>query len=377
VKRVGKGLEAALGAIYGRIPPSARPFLKSAFIRSEIRLRGAASRRRVRRGNRIAFLDFEIAHLEAYEYLGPASGDVEVSAVSSTVSPGTECAVLCGLPGARRSFPYFPGYSLAGEVVGSGSRVKCLKTGDRVAGRLKHASGESVNADLLFRIPDGVGYEEASFIELGIIALQGIRKAAIRPGDRVAILGQGVIGQLANRISRLLGASEVIALAASRRRAATALAPGGADRFEVSSAEDFDPRSIAADVVIEAVGTPDAISLAANCARAGGRVVLLGSSRGLSRNVDLAGLILARRLEIVGAHISNMAAGEASPGRHTYRQEGVLFLDLLREQRLDVRPLITWRPKPEDCNAVYEVLAKGGRDQVAIVFDWRQGGVRA
>lgn len=368
---MGKNFEAALGAIYGRIPPSARPFLKSAFIRSEIRLRGAATRRAVRRGRRIAFLDFEIAHLDDYEYLGPAPGDVEVAAARSTVSPGTESAVLCGLPGARRSFPYFPGYSLAGDVVAVGSKVKGLKAGDRVTGRMKHASGDSVNADLMFRIPDGVGYEEASFIELGIITLQGIRKAAIRPGDRVAILGQGVIGQLANRFARLLGAGEVIAIAASRRRAVTALAAGGADRFEVSGAEGFDPHAIGADVVIEAVGTPDAIALAATCARAGGRVVLLGSSRGLSRNVDLGRLVQARRLEMVGAHITNMPISEASAGRHTYRQEGQLFLDLLRERRLDVGPLVTWRPKPEVCNAVYELLAKGGRDQVAIVFDWR------
>jgi threonine dehydrogenase-like Zn-dependent dehydrogenase len=369
-----KKVDAILGAIYGWIPLAARPYLKSVFIYSEIRLRGLLSRRAVRRGRRVAFLDFEIAYFEAYEYLGPGPGQVEVSTYRSTVSPGTESAVLCGLPGARRSFPYYPGYSFAGDVVGVGPGVKGLKNGDRVAGRVKHVSGDSIDENLVFRIPDGVDYEEASFIELGIIVLQGIRKAAIRPGDRVAVLGQGIVGQLANRIARLVGAGEVIALAASRRRASTSLVHGGADRFEVTGTGNFDPASVSADVVIEAVGTPDAITLAAKCSRPGGRVVLLGSSRGLSRNVDLASLLQSRGLQMIGAHISNMPAVDASAGRHTYRHEGRLFLELLSSKRLDVSPLVTWRPKPQECNAVYELLAKGGKEQVAIVFDWQHAG---
>ena len=48
-----------------------------------------------------------------------------------------------------------------------------------------------------FKVPEGVSAEQASFMELGIITLQGIRKAMIRPGDRVAVVGMGIIGQLA------------------------------------------------------------------------------------------------------------------------------------------------------------------------------------
>lgn len=332
------------------------------------------TRRAVRSGRRIAFLDFEIAYLEDFEYLGPSPDEVEISVHCSAVSPGTESSVLCGLPGARRNFPYFPGYSVAGEVVAVGSNVRDFAVGDRVAGRVKHASGDCASEGLMFRIPDGVGYEAASFIELGIITLQGIRKAGIRPGDRVAVLGQGVVGQLANRMAKAVGAAEVIGLAASNRRAGTAMASGGVDRFVVTGSADFDPGSVAADVVIEAVGAPDSIPLAARCAREGGRVVLLGSSRGLSRGIDLASLLQSRGLQMIGAHISNMPAAEASSGRHTYRQEGQLFLDMLRQRRLDVSPLVTWRPRPQECNAVYEVLAKGGKDQVAIVFDWQQSG---
>lgn len=363
-------LETLLGTLYKRIPPAARPIFKKIFLWGQIRIAGLASRRRVRPGCRVAFLDFEIAYLESFEYLSPGPGEVEVSTHFSTISPGTERAVLCGLPGARRAFPYFPGYSAAGEVVAVGRDVAEFKPGDRVSGRVRHLSGDSVRAEFLFRVPDGVSIEAASFIELGIITLQGIRKAHIEPGDTVAVLGQGLIGQMANRLARTAGAARVIAIAPSRNRAETALAEGGATEFVAMRAEAFDPSEIGADIVIEAVGTPDAIVMAAKCARQGGRVVLLGSSRGLSRGVNLAEVIQRRDIEMIGAHISDMPTRDSSPGRHTYRDEGRFFLELLRSGRLSVSDLVTWRVAPEDCNDVYEVLAKGGREHVAIVFDW-------
>jgi len=365
-------LEKLLVYCYARIPAALRPAFRSVFFWGQIRAEALVSRRRVRYGQRVSFLDFEIAHLEPFEYLSPRPNEVEIKTHCSTVSPGTERAVLCGLPGARKTFPYFPGYSCAGEIVATGSRVKGFKLGDRIAGRVRHLSGESVGTDFIFHIPEGVSYESASLIELGIITLQGLRKARIQPGDVVAVLGQGLIGQLAGRLARAGGASRVIAIAPTRNRARAALAPGGATEFVAMRESAFSPSSIAADVVIEAVGTPDAIATATLCARPGGRVVLLGSSRGLSRNVNLAALLQHRDIELVGAHISDMPATEASPGRHTYRQEGELFLDMLRTGRLSVTDLVTWRAAPDECNAVYETLAKGGREHVAMVLEWQR-----
>jgi len=366
-------LEKLLGALFPYVPAPMRPAFKRAFLWTLIRVQGLASGRGVRQGWRIEFLDFEIAYLEPFEYLRPGPGEIEVAAHFSAVSPGTERAVLCGLPGARRSFPYYPGYSCAGIVERAGARARGFRPGDRVAGRLKHASAGTAAAELLFRVPDGVGLEAASFIELGIITLQGMRKARIAPGDRVAVLGQGLIGQLANRIARASGAGEVIAVAPSRARAPVSMRPGGADRFLASRDPDFDPGAVLADVVIEAVGTPEAIVTAVRCARRGGRVVLLGSSRGLSRGIDLGALLQQGAIEMVGAHISDLPAVDDSPGRHSYRHEGELFLEMLRCGRLSVDELVTWRAAPDECNAVYEKLARGGGEHVAIILDWRRG----
>ncbi|MBD3868859.1 MAG: zinc-binding alcohol dehydrogenase [Acidobacteria bacterium] len=360
-----------LGAIYTRIPRQYRPAIKWAVFGVLLRLQSLATFRRIRKGRRVEFLDFDIAHLEPFETLEPDSRQILVESICSTVSPGTERAVLSGLPGARRSFPYEPGYSCAGAVVKVGKKVSEVEPGDRVVGRMKHTSFSVRPPGGLFKVPDGVSGEEASFMELGIIVLQGIRKARIRPGDRVAVVGQGLIGQLANKFARLAGAGRVIAVAQSRRRESTALGPGGADEY-IALAEDSGALDrIQADVVIEAVGSPQAVVQSIQCAVPGGRVILLGSSRGIGRGVDFKRLAQDRSIDIVGAHISAMPDRESSPGRWTYQQEGELFLRLLAEHRISVSDLVTWRAAPSECNQVFETLAAGGAHHVGIVFQWK------
>jgi 2-desacetyl-2-hydroxyethyl bacteriochlorophyllide A dehydrogenase len=358
-----------LRVAYSCVPPPLRPHAKQVFVRLMLRLQAIGSRRRVERAQRVEFIDFEIANLEPCEFLGAAATDAFVEARASCVSPGTERAVLCGLPGSRRGFPYAPGYSTAGVVVRAG-QGSGLKPGDRVAGRMPHASHGVMVRSSLFRIPQNVSDDSAAFIELGIICLQGVRKAAIRPGERVAVVGQGLIGQLAVRLARTAGAEPIVAVAASRRRSGTALGKGGADTFVALSEGPEAIDRIDADVVIEAVGSAPAIALSMRAARRGGRVVLLGSSRDLGRGLDWWSMAQERDLTLVGAHISAIPARDQSSTLWTYEQEGRLFLDLLARGELSVSDLITWRPAPRECNKVYEVLAGGGGEHVGIVFDW-------
>ena len=365
-------LVTILGTVYTKIPRAFRPTLKRVFLWTTLRLQALFTRRSVVKGERIEFLDFEIAHLEPVEVLGPGARDVTVEARASCVSPGTERAVLCGLPGARRAFPYAPGYSTVGVVTEAG-KDSGLRVGDRVAGRMSHASRGVMVPASRFKVPDGVSDEDASFIELGIICLQGVRKAAIRPGERVAVVGQGLIGQLAAKFARVAGAGSIVAVASSRRRMETTMRDGAADEFVALSDGAAAIERIDADVVIEAVGSSPAISLAMNATRRGGRVVLLGSSRDLGRNLNWRALAQERDLVLIGAHIGVLPHRDTSNTRWTYQQEGQLFMSLLAEKRVSMSTLVTWRPRPADCNRVYEVLAGGGGEHVGIVFNWTPG----
>ena len=364
-------VKTVLKSVFNLIPPDVQPQARRAYAYTDIRKQAMLSRRRVFQGKRVEFLDLEVAYLENYEFLGPGPGEVLVDTLSTLVSPGTERAVLCGLPGVPRGmFPFPPGYSAVGIVRQVGTGMERVAVGQRVAGRLSHASCGLMSSISLFPVPDGVSNEEACFIELGIITLQGIRRAHIAPGDRVAVVGQGLIGQLSNRLARTCGASWVAGVASSRSRAAGAVKGGHVDAF-VALNEKPNLTQLQADIVIEAVGSPGAVMTAIECASDGGIVVLLGSSRGIGRNLDMYHAAQSRRITIVGAHIGALPAKDVSPGRFTYDEEGRLFLDLLRQRRLEVADLITWRARPDECNAVYEVLARGGDHHTGILFDWK------
>ncbi len=358
------------GRLYGSIPARHRPAVKKFITGSMIRVRSAILNTGHYRGRRVEFVDFECASLEHFEFLGPRKNEALVDIMYTAVSPGTERAVLCGLPGARRRFPYAPGYSACGRILKAGRGMDDFVEGRIVAGRMGHAELAVGKKDTLFIVPAGVSPEEACFIELGIIALQGVRKARIRPGDHVAVVGQGLVGQLANRLAKFAGASFVTGIAAGRRRQATAMAPGGADKY-ISNGEDPDALdSLDADVVIEAVGSPAAVGDAVRCARKRGRIALLGSTRGIGRGIDWIEKAQQKNIAFIGAHISALPEKDACAGRWTYRQEGELFLDLLASGFLKVAGLTTWIAGPAECNRVYEVLAEGGKEHVGIIFDW-------
>jgi polar amino acid transport system substrate-binding protein len=99
------------------------------------------------------------------------------------------------------------GYSSAGVVLVSG--VDSFKPGDRVAcggaGFALHAEMVCVPKNLVVRIPDEVTFEEAAFTTLGAIAMQGVRQADVRVGERVAVIGLGLLGMITTQLLKASG----------------------------------------------------------------------------------------------------------------------------------------------------------------------------
>src|SRR3954453_4541043 len=102
------------------------------------------------------------------------------------------------------------GYSSPVRVVEVGSAVRGLSVGDRVAcagaGHANHAEVVSVPRNLCARVPDGVPMESAALTTIASIALHGIRLADIRLGESVAVIGCGLVGQIACRLLTASGA---------------------------------------------------------------------------------------------------------------------------------------------------------------------------
>ena len=102
------------------------------------------------------------------------------------------------------------GYSCAGVVIGVGEGVSDVRVGDRVAcagaGYANHAGVNVVPRNLIALIPDGVSFQEAAFATLGAIALQGVRRTEPGLGDRIAVLGLGLLGQITVQMLKAAGA---------------------------------------------------------------------------------------------------------------------------------------------------------------------------
>jgi len=178
------------------------------------------------------------------------------------------------------------GYSSAGRVVEVGGAVSGLSPGDRVAccggGHANHAELISMPRNLVARVPDSVPMEEAAFATIAAIALHGIRLAEVELGARVAVVGCGLVGQMACRLLACAGA-RVIALDVDTGRVEDAL-NGGADHAFVADAsaesrvlEATAGIGVDAVIVTAAAASNDPLIIGTSIARDRGAVVLVGA----------------------------------------------------------------------------------------------------
>ncbi len=176
------------------------------------------------------------------------------------------------------------GYSLAGRVIEVGANISGINIGDRVAcggaGYANHAEINYVPKNLMVRIPDGVDDIDAAFVTVGAIALQGVRQTEPKLGEKVAVIGLGLLGQLTIQLLKANGC-KVIGSDIDPDKMALAKKLG-AD--EVCHASDLIAKANAfsngygVDAVIIAASTSSnqPIIDAADISRMRGRVVLVG-----------------------------------------------------------------------------------------------------
>src|SRR5437868_2177733 len=102
------------------------------------------------------------------------------------------------------------GYSCAGTVLDVGPYASDLfSLGQRVAcagaGLANHAEVVAVPKNLSVRVPDAVSLEDASFVTIGAVALQGVRIADVRLGEACVVIGLGLVGQLTIQLLKASG----------------------------------------------------------------------------------------------------------------------------------------------------------------------------
>jgi predicted dehydrogenase/threonine dehydrogenase-like Zn-dependent dehydrogenase len=273
---------------------------------------------------------------------------------------------------ARQPRAAAPGYAASGRVHAAGAGVLDLPPGTPVAcagaGHACHAEWISVPRLLVVPVPEGVPFDEAAFATLGSIALQGVRRSAIQIGEAAVVLGLGLIGTLTGQILRAAGA-RVLGFDPDPGRAALGRALGlEAHDFAAVDPREEVPRAtggLMADAVLvcAAARGPEVANLAMRLCRKKGRVVIVGD----------VGLDLDRSL-MYEKELDVLISTSYGPGRYdpSYEEKGIdypapyvrwtlnrnmaAFLDLLREGRVKVRPLIDRVFPLEEAAAAYEAI---------------------
>jgi L-iditol 2-dehydrogenase len=249
-----------------------------------------------------------------------------------------------------------------------GLYTACLNYGNRARGH--RANGFTTNGGLaeyalnhintLYRIPDGVSYEEATVVMTSGSPLFGLEVAGgYFAGETVAVLGPGPIGLMAIQLVRALGATRVILTGTreSRLRLGRQL---GAD-VTVNSRES-DPvdavmqatRGKGADLVIDCAGGDETFDQSIRMAKPGGKVLLVAFYHGpVTADVSHA---VRRNINIY----TERGEGGTSVGR---------ALALLAAGRLTAKPLITHQFPLARVHEAIDVLEKRTGDPLKVVLN--------
>ena len=187
------------------------------------------------------------------------------------------------------------GYSCSGYVVQVGEGITDLRPGDPVAcagaGMANHAEIVLVPRNLVVKIPEGCDFKSAASVTLGAIALQGIRRADVRLGETVAVVGLGLLGQITVQLLKASGC-RVVGIDIDARRVDLA-GKSGAD-LALNSAEvslDNEIRhwtgghGVDATIITAASQSDSLVQQAMEITRKKGRVVVVGAvGLGLKRS---------------------------------------------------------------------------------------------
>ena len=284
---------------------------------------------------------------------------------------------------AKLDTPIPLGYSLVGDVLELGRKVSGIAVRDRVAcagaGFANHAEFNAVPKHLTVAIPAGVDDEDASFVTLGAIALQGVRQAAPTLGERIVVMGLGLIGLLTVQILKANGC-KVIGFDPNAERARLA-GELGAD-VAVSAAL---PEIVAsftgghgADAVIVTASSKssDPLNIAAEISRMKGRIVVVG----------LVGMTIDRE-PFYKRELELKLSMSYGPGRHdpayeiaghdyplpyvrwTEQRNMEAFLGLIADGRVTPKALVTHRFAIAEAEKAY-ALMESGEPHLAILLTY-------
>ena len=288
--------------------------------------------------------------------------------------------------------PLVLGHEIAGQIIEVGTRVEQYRPGDRVAashhvpcntchyclsghptvcetlrrtnfhpgGFAEYVRLPAINVDRgIYRLPDELSYEAATFIEPLACVLRAQQIARLSPGQTVLVLGSGLAGLLHVQLARSLGAGRIVAtdlsssrLAAARQLGADVVFP--ADRYAPALLQEVN-EGFLADLVLVCTGARQAQLQALASVERGGTVLFFApTDQGVTIPLSINDLFFRNDITLTTSY-----AG--SPADHWRASR------LLQTGVLDIDRLVTHRLPLNETQEGFRLVAEAGESLKVII----------
>jgi L-iditol 2-dehydrogenase len=295
--------------------------------------------------------------IEEVEIPEPGPGEIQVKVVVTGVC-GSDVHAFGGTH-PFVSTPIVPGHEFSGTVAKLGQGVEGFEPGERITvepsltcgtcyncrhGRYNicaqlrvlgcQAPGSfaqyiSVPAEKVYRLPESLDFDDGALVEPAAVGVHAVRRSEISLGDRVVVLGAGVIGLMIVQAAKAAGAGEIIVTGHHEGRLKIARELGADVTFLAGDTvkfirDTYGPDGI--DVVYEAVGVGETMNQAIEIVRKGAKIIVVGVFG--KDPATKVGLIQDKEIDIRGALM--------------YVQEDYpRTLDLISRGEIKTKPLIS------------------------------------
>ncbi|KAJ5379851.1 uncharacterized protein N7496_002279, partial [Penicillium cataractarum] len=306
--------------------------------------------------------------------------------------------------------PLILGHEAAGVVAKVGSQVTNLKIGDRVAmepgiccmrcefcksgsygqcGDFKFAAADgfdgtlqgffSIPADFCYKLPENVSMEEGALVEPLAVAVMAVESVAKMPHNaNVAVFGAGPVGLLTMAVAKALGARRILAIDVQPHRldfakdyAATDIhvalpKEAGEDNMTYAKRHGkaimekfgFGERGEGIDLVVECSGAEVCVQTGIWLVKRRGTCVQVGA--GPANNLIPMSIFVNKEVRLIGSL-------RYGPGCYT------LAVDLVRQGRINLKPLLTHRFPFAEASKAFETTSKGrgpdGKMAIKTIID--------
>lgn len=298
----------------------------------------------------------------------PKEGEVLVKTLCSAISAGTEMLVYRGqLPTdviqdasieslQQTQYPLQYGYASVGKVIAVGSGVDQGWLDKKIFAFQPHASFFVSKPESFIEVPGDITPEDAVFLANMETAVNLVQDGKPILGERVVVLGQGIVGLLLTSLLAPMPLTELLVgdKFLRRREYAQSLGARAFDPNRTNNANEIIrmARQQGADLIYELTGVPEALNLAVDFSGYHSRIVI-GSWYGTkSAPVHLGGTAHRNRLQISTSQVSSIAP-ELS-GRWNKSRRFDVAWDMIRR----VRPsqFITHSASITDAAQVYQQI---------------------